>query len=88
MLQLLAPMALHSGAIGEFGSLCTGVQAKGFIIFQVMLFLVFVFKDAGCAAGLVDGELRSRSWRAWGVAPVDGQPPTASSTSTPTRAFV
>jgi hypothetical protein len=28
---------------------------RSFVVFQVMLFLAFVFKDAGCAAGLMDG---------------------------------
>ena len=56
MLQLLlAPMVLHSGATGEFGSCCTGVRAWIFVALQVMLLLPFCFKDAGCAAGAVEG---------------------------------
>ena len=52
---LLALMVLHSGATGEFGSCCTGVRAWIFVALQVMLLLPFCFKDAGCAADVVDG---------------------------------
>jgi hypothetical protein len=48
-------MVLHSGAIGKFGSSCTRVRVWIFVAFQVMLILPFRFKDAGCAAGVVDG---------------------------------
>ena len=46
------PLALYSGATGEFGSCCTGVQAWIFVALQVMLLLPFCFKDAG---GAVEG---------------------------------
>jgi hypothetical protein len=44
--------------------------------------------DLPSAAEVVDGVLRSRSWRRRGAAPVDGRPPTASSTSSPLKASV
>ena len=52
---LLALMVLHSSATGEVGSCCTGVRAWIFVVLLVMLLLPFWFKDAGCAAGVVDG---------------------------------
>ena len=52
---LLASMVLQSGATGEVGSCCTGVQAWIFVTLQVILLLSFYFKDAGCAVGIVDG---------------------------------
>jgi hypothetical protein len=44
-------MVLYSGAIGDFGSFFVGIQARICIACQVMLFLPFCFKDAGCVAG-------------------------------------
>ena len=63
---LLAPMVLHSGATGEFGSCCTGVRAWIFIALQVLLLLPFCFKDAGCAAGAVEGGWLDLPWSSLG----------------------
>ena len=49
------PLVLYSGATGEFGSCCTGVQPWIFVALQVMLLLPFCFKDAGGAVGAVEG---------------------------------
>lgn len=59
MIRLLfAPMVLHSGATGEFGSCCTGVRAWISVAWQVMWFLPLYFKDARYVVGAaVDGRL-------------------------------
>jgi hypothetical protein len=71
---LLALMVLYSGAIGEFGSFFVEVRDQICVACQVMRFLPFCFKDAGCAAGaMVGGRLdlarspfgcAGRRWRA------------------------
>ena len=85
---LEAGAGVSSSPSGDVGAGLLLLQGYGAKLQGWRMVVGWIWPDLPSVTEVVNGVLRSSSWRRRGAALVDGRPPTASSTSTPFKASV